>query len=585
MRERLTCREGNVDFTLLSLYSMKAVSIFLVALFAICLAPQASSAQSNELLFEPITVINNSDKSFQVISTPDLSMGYTDMPYQISYLGKKYDVRSSFMTNPANIDTLKKEINNQVLTNPNIILFDEFDYKGYYGVSFKSQVVSDEGNGNDYFIEFASTTVGAFFITVEAVRESQDQLDLDKLKDIINHISFISLDEMDRRLGLPLREKDFLTELEQIQLGKSQKSIDQLQHLYDSGFSYSIFYNNYGKLERGEFGLNEIANFIFEKNPMDDLGKFRGMFTNPIDYYTFEFMFPNAREKFIQEFATSILSSNQSMVDVVLLNPASTYFEVTYVDSQDPEVMKTMLALLTKQDRIWSLQPLQLPKTLAEDRLLQGTYELRSDQEGFLYIYSPVESKYYFKLSTDKSKNWDEYSVLPFISKSAYLVLYLNAQINENLMMNNSDLYCLPESEQSSGLVNQIYKKLDQQELVSTLEVPDPVSQLYRNINSSNYYFSPFTYTTDYMFEQEAKVIGGPNAMAFSSPLLFTDLDKDGFTEVTHYIVSNGKLIHAQSKEVAGNSMVPLNENILIKELEKDIDYYNLKIYSQFKFK
>jgi hypothetical protein len=62
-------------------------------------------------------------------------------------------------------------------------------------------------------------------------------------------------------------------------------------------------------------------------------------------------------------------------------------------------------------------------------------------------------------------------------------------------------------------------------------------------------------------------------------------LDKDGFTEVTHYIVSNGKLIHAQSKEVAGNSMVPLNENILLKELEKDIDCYNLKIYSQFKFK
>jgi hypothetical protein len=574
-----------MDFTLLSLYSMKALSIILTVLFTICLAPQGGSAQSNELLFEPITVINNSDKSFQVLSSPDPAMGYTDMPYQISYLGKKYDVRSSFMTVPANIDTLKKEINNQVLTNPNITLFDEFDYKGYYGVSFRSQVISDEGSASDYFIEFASTTVGAFFITVEAVRESQDQLDLEKLKEIINHISFISLAEMDRRLGLPLREKDFLNELEQIQLGKSQKSIEQLQHLYDSGFSYSIFYNNYGKLERGEFGLNEIANFIFEKNPMDDLGQFRGMFTQPIDYYTFEFMFPNARNKFIEEFATSILSSNQSMVDVVLLNPASTYFEVTYVDAQDPEEMKTMVALLTKQDRIWSLQPLQLPKTLAEDRLLQGTYELRSDHEGFLYIYSPVESKYYFKLSTDKSNNWEEYSVLPYISKSAFLVLYLNAQIDDNLMMNNSDLYCLPESEHSSGLVNQIYKKLDQQALVSTLELPDPVSQSYRNISSSNYYFSPFTYTFDYLFEHEAKVTGGPNTMAFSSPLLFTDLDKDGFTEVTHYIVSNGKLIHAQSKEVAGNSLVPLNENILLKELEKDIDCYNLKIYSQFKFK
>lgn len=564
---------------------MKAFSIFLITLFVICLTPVVSISQNNDIFIEPVTVINNNDQSFQVISTPDPMMGHANMSYEVLFNGKKYDVRSSFMSVPANIDTLKKEINNQVLTNPNITLFDEFDYKGYYGVSFKSQVTTDDGSGTDYFIEFASTTIGSFFITVEAVRESKEQLSLDKIKEIIDHISFISLDEMDRRLGLPLREKDFLNELEQIQLGKSQKSIEQVQYRYDSGFSYSIFYNNYAKLERGEFGLNEVANFIFEKNPMDDLGKFRKMFTQPIDYYTFEALFPNAREKFIEEFATSLLSSNQSLVDVVLLNPASTYFEVTYVDAQDPEVMKTMVALLTKQERTWVLQPLQLPKSLAENSMLQGTYELHSDQEGFLHIYSPAESKYYFKLSSDKSSTWKEYNVLPYLSKSAFLVLYLNAQVNENLMLDNPDIYCLPESEQSSGLVNQIYKKLDQDELVNALDLPDPVSQSLRNIHSYNYYFTPFTYTYDYLFEQQAKVIGGPNTLAFSSPLLFTDLDNDGFIEVTHYIVSNGKLIHAQSHEVAGNSLVPLAENILIKELEKDIDCFNLKIYSQFKFK
>lgn len=564
---------------------MKAFSNFLVAVLLMSLLPQESIAQNNEVLIEPITVINNSDQTIQVMVPPDLTMGHDNMSYGITYKGKKYDVRSSFMTIPTSIDTLKKEIKEQVLTNPDITLFEEMDYKGYYGVSFKSQVRNDDGEGTDYFIEFASTTVGPFFITIEAVRESKEELDLGKLKELIDRISFISLDETDRRLGLPLREKDFLNELELIQLGKSSKSIDVVQHRYDSGFTYSIFYNNYAKLERGEFGLNEIANFIFEKNPMDDLGKFRKMFTQPIDYYTFEALFPNAREKFIQEFATSVLTSNQSLVDVVLLNPTSTYFEVTYTDNADPETMKTKVALLTKEDRVWKLQPLVLPRSLSSKAELQGTYQLSTNHEGFLHIYSPAELKYYFKQTIDKSDLWMEYSILPGLSKSGYLLLYLNAQIDENLMASYDDSYCLPETEMSSGMVNEVYKSLDKKGYINQLELPNPPPAPGRNLQQYNYYFTPFSYVDDYLFEQEAKIIGGPRAIAYSSPLLYTDLDGDGSVELTHYIVSNGKIIYAQSHEVAGNSFVPVNNELLLKELEKDIDCYNLKIYSQFKFK
>ena len=429
------------------------------------------------------------------------------------------------------------------------------------------------------FIELALTiSNGDFIISYNGMFTKKSDLNLDRLKKLIDSSTILSPEEADGLLKYPMSESMFVAAQTQAYQEQDEDLYYALNTLYTTRFSFSEYFKLRRNYRTAYYSMSDFLDMIFNEDGNSDLIRLRILSHVGPDMEEIVNTFPNWQDKFYNSVGSELFKDSVYVAYVGITNLEQHLVAVNYY-SMITEKPFTEIFQFIPSANGWSSKRVELPKGLGESNPEAPVWDFESNYNSDVMVINAWKTnKYYIKSNTANSTEWTAVDQLPAGSTN-FVMIEVGAELSNEIEYSNRAFHFPKSTGKGALALDKVARTMTENgETYSCEEAADMLET--DNVEK----LTNGQCCMDYTLAGNLKSATSPELRAISSGLRAENIDADSELEYFVFYVSNGKVIGASGVDFQNGKSVSIDKKVILKYLKTNKQAVNLCLYSLMKY-